>query len=364
MRILWLPHSANPAYAGVRLRCLLPAAGLRRSGHEVVVARLAEDRAAHAAVVQGKWLLDCQTPAEMHDRTQQLERLRERGCRLILDCFDNYFLNEQGDPARDALLQRFRSTLPLFAGFVVSSPGLLPSMRTEVGASASLRVVGDPLEGPGANRWYEEPWRFAGPQRWPGAWRAACANTLLRWDARSARQVLWFGNHGSQYAQGGMAELGRIVEALRNASRRVPLRLTVASNSRPRYAEVLADAGFSHRYVEWDRLHFASMLQRHDLVVLPTALTPFTTAKSNNRLLLPLWLGVPVVADAVPDYLPWRDHFQLGGWEDLAATLEDLSALKAKARAAREVIADQFSVPAIAGQWLSVLAEATRPDAR
>ena len=360
MRILWFPHSANPAYAGVRLRCLLPSVALRRAGHSVTVDLQGTAQPADVAIVQGKWLLDCGTALAMQPRVDTLQRLRGQGCRLVLDCFDNYFLNEGDDADRAALLSAFRSALPLFDTFTVSSPGLVPFFQSELGASARVRVIGDPIEGPGSHRWYESPAQRANPRRWPAAVRACAGNAAVRWRRGSTRQLLWFGNHGSKYALGGMGELARIVEPLGRASKQVPLHLVVVSNSQARYREVLGGAPFSHSYVEWDRIHFAGFLQVHDLVVLPTALTSFTVAKSNNRLLLPLSLGVPVMADALPDYLPWQAHFQLGGWNDLASTLGHLGPLRERARSAQGPIEAQYSLPAIGAAWLGLLEESVQ----
>lgn len=357
MRILWFAHSANPAYAGVRLRCILPSVALRQAGHSVTVDPVGAAQPADAAVVQGKWLLDCSTAQAMQPRLDTLQRLREQGCRLVLDCFDNYFLNEGNDAGRAELLRCFRSAFTLFDAFSVSSPGLVPFFKSELGEAARLQVIGDPLEGPGSHRCYESPVRRANPKRWPAGLRAFARRASVRWQRRSTRQLLWFGNHGSKYALGGMGELARIVEPLTSASKQVPLHLVVVSNSRARYQEILGGAPFSHSYVEWDRLHFAAFLQAHDLVVLPTSLTPFTVAKSNNRLLLPLSLGVPVMADALPDYLPWQAHFQLGGWNDLSSTLSNLDPLRARARSARGPIELQYSLPAIGAAWLRLLEE-------
>lgn len=355
MRVLWLPHSDNPAYAGVRLRCLIPVSMLRRNGLPVAVnARFEDFGAGDIAVVQGKWLLDCGTSQAMAARLESLRGLAKRGCLLVLDCFDNYFLNENDDADRAALLQAFRASLPLFSAFTVSSPGLVPFFRAEVGATACVEVVGDPIEGPDSAALYEGVLQRSNPRRWPGATRDLLLRGATRVRGRRERQLLWFGNSGSSYARGGMAELSRVFEPLAQAALRVPLRLTVVSNSEARYQQLFAGARFAHRYLPWNRLYFARLLQAHDVVLLPSSITAFTQAKSNNRLLLPLSLGVPVVADALPDYLPWQEHFQLGGWERLADTLGDLQPLRLRAQAAMSVVRQRWAPQAIAQDWLDL----------
>lgn len=361
--IHWLPHALNPAYAGVRLRCLMPHRELRRAG---VASRVLDPAAAGDAlpgegllVVQAKWLLDAGSPDALRQRADRLAEARARGARLVLDSFDNYFLNESGDPARAALLAAYREALPLFARFTVSSPGLQPLLQAELPPelrqASPVQVIGDPVETPAAARAFESWLHRAHPGRWPGQWRAWRELREHRAQRRGARQLMWFGNHGSAYATGGMAELERLVPLLEAAARSQPLRLTVVSNSEQRYRELLGRASFPHRYRPWDRLHFLSLLGEQDLVLLPTRMTAFTMAKSNNRMLLALAQGVPVMADPLPDYQPWRDHCALDEWDRLAEHVADPAPLAARARAAIPAIERDYSTRAIATQWREAL---------
>lgn len=358
-----MPHALNPAYAGVRLRCLMPSRELRRSG---LASRVLDPAAPSPAlpsggvlVVQAKWLLDAGSPGALRARTAQLAQARERGARLVLDSFDNYFLNESGDPTRAELLVAYREALPLFGLFTVSSPGLKPLLEAELPpdlrTAAPVRVVGDPVETPAAARDFESLPHRLHPGRWSGHWRAWRELREHRAQRRQARQLMWFGNHGSAYATGGMAELERLLPLLEAASRRQPLRLTVVSNSEQRYRELLGRVAFPHRYRPWDRLHFLSLLGEQDLVLLPARMTAFTMAKSNNRMLLALAQGVPVMADPLPDYQPWRAFCALDEWDRLAEHLVDLAPLAARARAAMPAIERDYSTRAIAAQWREAL---------
>lgn len=362
MQIHWLPHALNPAYAGVRLRCLMPARALRGAG---IASRVLDPDRAGALpgdgvlVVQAKWLLDTGAPDALRARTRRLAEARDRGARLVLDSFDNYFLNESGDAARSALLVAYREALPLFSRFTVSSPGLQPLLEAELPqdlrAAAPVEVVGDPVETPEAVREFESWFRRWHPGRWSGQWQARRELAEHRRQRRQARQLMWFGNHGSAYATGGMAELERLIPMLEDASRRHPLRLTVVSNSEQRYCEVLGQAAFPHRYRPWDRLHFLSLLGEQDLVLLPTRMTAFTMAKSNNRMLLALAQGVPVMADPLPDYQPWRASCALDDWDRLADHVADPAPLAARARTAMPAIERDYATRAIAAHWRAAL---------
>jgi len=362
LKVVWLPHSPNPAFAGVRLRCLMPCGLLRDRGISARIALEPEGTAPDLAVVQAKWLLDTADPTALRARMDRLRRWRDAGTALALDSFDNYFVNESGGIARARLLDAYRDVLPDFAAFVVSSPGLAPLLAAEIPPTAKVRIVGDPIELPGAERCYEPLLRRISPTRWQGHLRATLQRIGVRRAARDAHQLIWFGNHGSRYATGGIAELQRIVPQLEAAYRQVPLQLTVVSNSRERYEETMRGASIPHAYVEWDRLHFARLLAAHDLALIPASITPFTVAKSNNRLLLPLALGVPVAADGIPDYLPWRDHFALSPWARLPEVLADLPGLRQLALAAAGPIASGHALQRVADAWQrafeSILADA------
>lgn len=356
MQIHWLPHAWNPAYAGVRLRCLMPHRELRRGGLASVLVEPGRPLPRQGVlVVQAKWLLDAGAPGPLRERREQLAEARAAGVRLVLDSFDNYFLNERGDPEREQLLAAYREALPLFSVFTVSSPGLVPLLRAQLPAGADVRVVGDPVETPAELRAFESWPRRVQPGRWSGQWQAWRELREHRRERGRARQLMWFGNHGSAYATGGMAELAPLVPMLEVVARRQPLRLTVVSNSEARYRELLGGARFEHRYRTWDRLHFPALLGEQDLVVLPARLNAFTVAKSNNRMLLALAQGVPVMTDPLPDYQPWRAFCAMDEWDRLETHVADPAPLAERARAAMPAIEREYSSRAIAGQWREAL---------
>lgn len=355
MRIVWLPHSLNPVFAGVRLRCLLPQAALRRSGHNVTIATEHSDLSnANILVVQGKWLLDAQSPELLRQRMSRLESAQSAGARLVLDSFDNYFANDSRDRDRERLLEAYRACLPRFDRFTVSSPGLVPFLRKELNTAVSIDVIGDPLEDMGAHRLYESRLQRLNPGRWLSHMRAWQERMGVRFARKHERRLIWFGNHGSSYATGGMSELSRILPSLQDIATRHPIHLTVVSNSRHRFEEIMIGFDIPRTYREWDRLHFVPLLREQDLVLLPANITAFTASKSNNRLLLPLSQGVPVIADALPDYLPWRDHCAIDEWDHLEQYIADPAALQQRARTVAKRLSKEFSVLTIADQWLAL----------
>lgn len=356
INIVWLPHARNPVYAGVRLRCLIPQAILRAQGMAVQIGDAQTDlRGADIVVTQAKWLLDAHLPDVLDARMHRLLAAKESGSRLVLDSFDNYFLNESRDPQRDALLEAYRSCLGNFDWFTVSSPGLVPYLRQVLPIGAPITVVGDPLEDAASHCIYESALQRMNPRRWLHGLRAQFDRWHVRFRRNQERRLMWFGSHGSKYASGGMGQLTRILPILQDIASRVPLHLTVVSSSRGAFNEVLGSYRFDMSYREWDRLHFVPLLREQDLVLLPISINPFTASKSNNRLLLPLSQGVPVMTDALPDYLPWSAYCAIDEWKRLEDHIRDPSDLKHRAAGASARLRDEYCADAIVKQWRTTL---------
>lgn len=337
----------------------MPAAALRRRNLGVTVQLNASGGdAAGVTVVQAKWLLDAGSAADVETRADQLRRARRAGSAMVLDSFDNYFLNDGNDANRESLLAAYRRCLPLFDLFTVSSPGLVGFLADELGPGACIRVVGDPLETTGSNVLYEGLARRWSPARWLGHLKAVAETRALERARLAARQLVWFGNHGSQYAKGGLAEFERILPHLERAAGSVPLRVTVVSNSRQRFESIVRGRAVSCVYREWDRLHFLGLLEHFDMAIIPASQTAFAKAKSNNRLLLALAAGLPVVADPIPDYQPWAQYFISNGWDRLEEHLRDLPRLREIATQAQSKVRAEYAVAGLADSWASVLGEA------
>src|SRR3546814_18694861 len=99
------------------------------------------------------------------------------------------------------------------------------------------------------------------------------------------RAVVWFGNGGSTYT-GGIRDIAKIRAALEAVNREIPLSLSVVSNRRDVYREVVNGWSVPTQYVEWNLKSSARIIAEHDVAVIPVVSNPYTVCTTNNRLVL------------------------------------------------------------------------------
>ena len=94
------------------------------------------------------------------------------------------------------------------------------------------------------------------------------------------------------------------------------------------------------------------MLPRHDLCVIPINDNPYTHRKSNNRLALSLYLGVPVIADSIPSYREFDRFAVLDDWErGFDRYLASPSTRQRDAEAGRAYVESRYLVRHAAEEW-------------
>lgn len=123
----------------------------------------------------------------------------------------------------------------------------------------------------------------------------------------NASQLLWFGNHGAEYADFGMLDLLRIKSELEAIALEYNVELVVVSNNREKYLAYIQPMAIPSRYVEWSPTSIDRELLRAALVLIPNSLDAFSICKSANRSVHALIHNLPVVATSTPSLLPIVD---------------------------------------------------------
>jgi len=345
----WLPFSSNLRAASARLRCHNLVLQLARMGHGV---EIAGERSV------GDYRIVVLSKRYDHHALELARRVKQRGGATVLDLCDNHFDDAPGRPDGTERRQRLVQAIHEVDHVVVSTPALAEVVRTRVGYTGPLTVIGDPVEDlsllrvpPGLRELAAfarlEPLR----QRW-----------LTERRHRDVRLV-WFGTHGVSYADGGMLDLLDVRESLERLGRDHRLSLTVVSNNWRKYRRFIRRIGVPTRYFDWNPRTFVGLLKAHDVCVIPVILNAFTACKTNNRAATALWHGLPVVASGIPSYQELAPFVVLDNWDEgLRAYIEQPALVARHVCAGRQYLNVNYSLDAIARKWLDVFAQVTEQN--
>jgi len=249
MTVAFFPASYDQSHASSRIRALSIGRWLEESGNCPISWH---DARADTAVV--------------FKRPEMVAALAGAGKKIIFDISDDYTWSEKHVSA-------YREASVVVAGTTV----LAQRLRLHNENVVCIPDCIDPVSQINA--------------KWHGPWQD------------NKRHILWFGCWGSKHhATGGMRDILSIKDELNSFD---DLSLTICSNSRDMFASVAEHLLVLTSYEEWDRATFGCLLRRHHAVIIPVVDTPYTRAKSHNRVTTAIAAGVPVIASNMPAYLPF-----------------------------------------------------------
>ena len=278
-----------------------------------------------------------------------VERLRARQIPIIVDICD--FQLWPGDPRRDVVQQVIGSA----DSITCNSAEMAALVRNALPDGPQPVVIPDPIELPRS-----EP--NAPPPRRSVA-TGAGAGLMQRWLGRKdVLDLLWFGHFTN------LRYLVRLAPALRDLARDVRCRLTVCSSAHPTVASGIEDlrrdagAGVEVRFVEWSLQSIGPTLADSDIVIIPSDPNdPAKRAAGANRLVLALWCGRFVVANALSSYRTFGDYAWIG--DDLIAgirwALDAPEEARARVAEGQKAVSD-FAIETVARQWLAEIMRIAR----
>ncbi|MEA2900150.1 MAG: hypothetical protein QOH36_37 [Actinomycetota bacterium] len=325
-RIAFRPCAADGKIASARLRAFLPCRYLGAAGWRTeIMGPDADLDAGYDCVV-------FQKPYGAADLAV-LRRLSSRGVKTIVDVCDNFFYNPEGLPQMAERASRLREMVDAADGVTVSVDGLADLL-----APRRVHVVADALD--------ELPRsRFSGLR--------AGTDERRRWGWQSpSLRLVWFGNSVSEGQPFGIQFLADVLPAVEAAHRRLPVSLTVISNSRRLFDLTCGASPVPTRYIPWTQHDFVRRFTSCDVCLIPLRRNPLTEYKSNNRLLLALSLGVPVIADMIPSYEEFGAWVLQGNWEQSIVTYGAQADVRRQhVLAAQAHIRHTYTAERVVSQW-------------
>ncbi len=300
VKVHFWPHSRRMHVASYRLRCHLVMEGLRGQGVETALYE-AGDRP--DILVLSK-LYD---PASL---AQALELKRQFGTRLYLDLCDNHFYFKEDSPEASRRAAELDAAVRAVDHVIASTAYLADVIRTRPQMNTPVSVIEDLVEFPRTGNVLDalrHPRRFLEFRR--------LESWLEKTTPDVRHRMVWFGNHGGGFADGGMNDLGKIQGVLEALHRRHGISLTVISNSREKFEALVRGWAVPTQYMDWNETFISPALRLHGISVIPISRNPFTLAKSPNRVATSLVHGLGAVADNIPSYERYANAIYLDDWE-------------------------------------------------
>jgi len=332
-RVGWKPQNDEPRVASTRIRCLNPLAELQRRGFPVELYS-AEHMESYDMVVFLK--------AYSEKDIALAKELKARGKIVIFDLCDNHFL------LGEERLQRLKEMYRLADHWVTSTPALADIIHKHIGnGDRPIHVIEDAVEKTVITPAFDV--RVKLRARWQ---MASLRRFLENKKNKDNTHLVWFGNYKGSYQDSGLPHVGKLQPLLERIHAHHKLSLTVISNSRSTFDQVFKDWVLPVFYMDWNPFNFYQAMRQHAIAIIPIDVNEFTKVKTNNRMVLSLYLGLGVIADSIPSYEEFSECAFIDDWENgLQQYISHPGLIEAHVQAGRAVIAEKYSLPVIADKW-------------
>lgn len=325
--IAWKPVSNNRKVASARLRCFLPCKYLQEQGFSCEIFK-PENLDRYQVVVFQKDYSE--------ESIGLVKSLKARGVKTVFDLCDNHFYNPDNLPALTKRAERLQKMIDLVDIVSVSTPevGKLIEGKEQV-------LIDDAIEEPHINKFLDIFYQ-----------------KLIHFNDRQndeSLRVVWYGNAGMANPPFGLIDLPTVFPILEELNTKIPVKLTVISNSKSLFEKYVKNVLFPVKYYKWKNEVFPYIFKHHDLCIIPISVNPFTICKTSNRLVLSLLLGVPVIADQIPSYEEFDNFVLFGDWKNSLSVYAQNKELRHKHVArAREYILTNYNKDRVISQWSSL----------
>ena len=332
-RVGWKPQNDEPRVASTRIRCLNPLGELQRQGYPVELYNESNIDDYDVVIF---------LKAYNESDVRLAEELKQEGKIVVFDLCDNHFLMST------ERVSRLKRMFELADYWVTSSPALAHIIRENMpDEDKPLLVVEDAVE----ESLIAPAFNVSGKLK--ARWELFhLAHFLRRPDNRSRTHLVWFGNHQGSHRDSGLVHIQKLRTLLENIDQQYGVTLTVISNSREAFDKIFSGWSVPLFYLDWSPYTFFEAMRMHAITIIPIERNEFTKVKTNNRVVLSLYLGLAVVADSIDSYREFSQCISLDDWEGgLVSYISDPVLRRAHVEEGRKLIAEKYSLPVIAGQW-------------
>jgi glycosyltransferase involved in cell wall biosynthesis len=283
--IAWKP-CGNLDTASSRLRAFLPCHYLQKHGWSCEIF--------NPKNVDSYDLVIFQKAYEEED-LQLANRLKQCKKKVIFDLCDNHFAYSKSDPSHSNRIARLSAIINIADTVSVSTVELSKLIEHH-----SVKVIDDAIDIP--------PIKFKDQSIYK-------LKEVLSGKSRTLK-IVWFGNSGLEDPPFGLIDLVNVIPFLETLTQDYSISLSIISNSKDLADHYVGKPTFPVFYYRWKYESFASIFSLHDICILPINLNPFTICKTNNRVVLSLMLGVPVIADKIPSYSEFENFVMFSDWKN------------------------------------------------
>lgn len=342
LRVAFWPHLSDQQIASTRIRCYQVVEGMRSLGADVGLFEVTKP-APHVLVL-----------AKRYDEAtlKQAVALREgHGTRLVLDLCDNHIDTVEETEKLKRRRLALEAAMQAVDRIVVSTRSLSAHLLAHMPElAAKVHVIGDSIDmsavkGAGA------PLSLAERVRNAKSW----VREHMR-PVKHGRRLIWFGNHGSAGAEGGMQDIDLVAPSLARHHRHEPLKLTVVSNNRDKFNKLAQRWEFDSEYVPWSLDALRRLAVKQDISIIPARLNPFTECKSPNRAVTSFLMGWSVVCSPLPSYVDMFGENLVMDWDaGLESLMQQESLRRQQVERAEVIIMKSSDIRAVASEWLALV---------
>lgn len=344
MTVAFWPNTQNIRTASFRLRCHQILQGMAQRGIDCHIYE--KDKSAPRVLVLSKRY----DKATIDHAISLRNRFRTK---IVLDLCDNHFYSKTEETNAVKRANALRYAVNVVDCVVASTDELAKIVAFEAKGEVFIQVIGDAVEFP------------FNPILGQRIYHPIAELELLlmkKWfnnhSKVESKRLVWFGNHGNDYADGGMGDLIRVRNILEKLGQEIKISLTVISNSRKKYNQLISNWGIPTYYLPWNKVSISRALALHDISIIPIGINPFTICKTNNRVATSLLHGLAVVSDSIPSYREFSGTIELDDWHaGLIRYCENNDEKQKHISSGVKYIQKSFSNDAIVQQWINLFSQ-------